>query len=123
MFYPPYKLGYGAEEYLDRLEVTKKDPPIEVLPQQINPYALGHIINHPPPGTPQTACLIDFEVPDSFFPSFLLNHFPYMKNVILSSSKPKTTQVVGIISLQYLQNQEIFLNYGTERFPENFTPS
>lgn len=122
LFYPPFKLGYGAEEYLERRDRTKKEAPIEVLPQQVNPYAVGHLINHPPPGVPPNACLIDFEIPESFFPSFLLKHFPYMRYSIRPSAPPTPFHTIGIISLSTLHNEELFLNYGTERFPQNYTP-
>ena len=122
LFYPPYKFGYAVEEYEERLLKSKKDLPIEALPQQINPYALGHFINHPPPDTPPNVCLIDFEVPESFFPSYFLKHFPYMRHSVNPSEEPKSIHTIGIIALQPLQNQELFVNYGTERFLEHFTP-
>jgi hypothetical protein len=122
LLYPPHKLGFCMEEYLMRINRLKKQSPMEAYPPQINPYALGHLINHPPPGTAANVCLIDFEIPDSFFPSYLLTHLPYMKYSKNPSSPPKYLQAVGVISLQYLQDQELFVNYGTERFPDNFTP-
>ncbi|OMJ80535.1 hypothetical protein SteCoe_19176 [Stentor coeruleus] len=122
LFYPPFKLGYGAEEYIEMREKNKKEMPIEVLPQQINPYALGHLINHPPPGVPPNACLIDFEIPESFFPSFLLKHFPYMRYSISPSAPPTPFHTIGIISLNTLKNEELFINYGTERFQQNYIP-
>lgn len=122
LFYPPENFGYSMEDYVRRIEKTKKNLPIEVLPQKINPYALGHLINHPPVETPPNVCFIDFEVPESFFPSFFLNHFPYMRFAIPPAAKPEPFQAVGIISVEPLHNQELFVNYGHERFPENFAP-
>ena len=91
--------------------------------EYINPYALGHYINHPPANTPANVCLIDFEIPEPFFPSFLLNHFPYMRYSISPSAPPQNLHVIGVIAIQHLHNQELFTNYGNERFPDDFTPN
>jgi hypothetical protein len=45
----------------------------------INPYAVGHIINHPPPDTPANTVMIDFDLPYSFFPSSFARYIPYIK--------------------------------------------
>eukprot|EP00347_Sterkiella_histriomuscorum_P012351 403368929 len=42
---------------------------IEVPPEYMNPFALGHLINHPPPDIPANVQLIDFDLPYTFFPS------------------------------------------------------
>jgi len=42
---------------------------IRVAADRINPYAVGHMINHPPPDTPANIKLIDFDLPMTFFPS------------------------------------------------------
>ena len=42
---------------------------MEVPAKDINPYAVGHYINHPPPDTEANVKLIDFDLPYSFFPS------------------------------------------------------
>lgn len=122
LFFPPFKFGFSCEEYIERLERLKKPMPIEVQPTQINPYALGHLINHPPPQTPPNVCFIDFEICETFFPSFLIQHFPYMRQSLNPSAPPSPYTVVGVISLCPLQNQELFVNYGSERFPDGFTP-
>lgn len=122
LFFPPFKLGYGCEEYVERIERLEKTLPIEVRPSQINPYALGHFINHPPPQTPPNVCFIDFEISETFFPSFLLQHFPYMRQSLNPSNPPFPYTVIGVISLCPLQNQELFVNYGSERFPDGYAP-
>ena len=93
-----------------------------MLPQQLNPYAIGHLINHPPPDTPPNACLIDFEIPESFFPSFLLAHLPYMIKSTRFNEPPGVYHAVGVVALSQLDNEEIFINYGNERFLDYFTP-
>lgn len=45
----------------------------------INPYALGHKINHPPPDIPANIALIDFDLPYTFFPSSQSRYIPYIK--------------------------------------------
>ena len=51
---------------------------VEVPPQDINPYAVGHIINHPPPDFPANVKLIDFDLPFTFFPSAYARYIPYL---------------------------------------------
>ena len=48
-------------------------------PEDINPYAVGHIINHPPPDIPANVKLLDFDLPYSFFPSAYARYIPYIK--------------------------------------------
>jgi len=52
---------------------------VQVPPEYINPYALGHLINHPPPDTPANVQLVDFDLPYSFFPSNYSRYIPYIK--------------------------------------------
>lgn len=46
--------------------------------RDINPYALGHMINHPPPGVPANCILIDLDVPFTFFTAEYSRYLPYM---------------------------------------------
>lgn len=52
---------------------------IQVPPTFFNPYALGHLINHPPPDMPANISLIDFDLPYTFFPSAYTRYIPYIK--------------------------------------------
>ena len=45
----------------------------------MNPYALGHLINHPPPDVPANVSLIDFDLPFTFFPSTYARYLPYIR--------------------------------------------
>jgi hypothetical protein len=45
-----------------------------------------------------------------------------MRYSIRPSAPPTPFHTIGIISLNTLQNEELFLNYGTERFPQNYIP-
>jgi hypothetical protein len=52
---------------------------IQVPPEYLNPYALGHLVNHPPPDQPANISLIDFDLPYSFFPINYSRYIPYIK--------------------------------------------
>lgn len=45
----------------------------------MNPFALGHKINHPPPGKAANVIALDLEIPDHFFPQDYMKFIPYMK--------------------------------------------
>ncbi|CAG9326858.1 unnamed protein product [Blepharisma stoltei] len=125
LLYPAYYLGYTVEEYLHSRARLKNFPQIEIRPDMLNPYALGHMINHPPPNTSPNVGFIDLEVPYAFFPSFLMRYFPYMIYSEISKSRAWTNRnyhVVGVVSLKELHNEELFVNYGGERFPQDFAP-
>jgi hypothetical protein len=53
---------------------------VQVPPTFLNPYALGHLVNHPPPDTPANISLIDFDLPYTFFPSSYTRYIPYIKH-------------------------------------------
>lgn len=44
----------------------------------MNPYALGHLINHPPPDVPANVSFIDFDLPYTFFPTTYARYIPYI---------------------------------------------
>lgn len=52
---------------------------IRISPEKVNPYAMGHLINHPPPDTPANVKLVDFDMPITFFPSYMSRYFPIIK--------------------------------------------
>mmetsp|Transcript_9820 Transcript_9820/g.14643 ORF Transcript_9820/g.14643 Transcript_9820/m.14643 type:complete len:437 (-) Transcript_9820:29-1339(-) len=126
LVYPCYKLGYSLEDYLIKLERSGRSKPIEVDSEKINPYALGHKINHTPPGTAPNVCLLDLEVDKDFLPGYLMRYFPYMEY----SSPPRgwseplgKYHIVVVVALSELRSgEELFLNYGNERFLEDFRP-
>lgn len=125
LFYPSYNLGMSVEEYMTSRSRLKYGEPIEIRPEMLNPYALGHMINHPPINTSPNVGFLDLEIPTSFFPSFLMRYFPYMSYCEETKSKKfknKHYQVVAVVALKTLQNEELFVNYGGERFPCDFAP-
>jgi hypothetical protein len=44
----------------------------------LNPLALGHVMNHPPPDKAPNVKLIDFDVPFTFFPTDFMRYFPFV---------------------------------------------
>jgi hypothetical protein len=70
------------ENFLMQMEKRGNDTNMKIVqvePEKINPYALGHFINHPPPDTSANVSLIDFDLPYTFFPSSYSRYFPYIK--------------------------------------------
>jgi hypothetical protein len=51
-----------------------------VLPQKINPFAVGHLINHPPPDVAANVKLVDFDLPYTFFPNYISRYFPFIES-------------------------------------------
>lgn len=42
-----------------------------------NPLAVGHMINHPPPGIEANVCFSEMTLSPSYFPGHLLKYLPY----------------------------------------------
>ena len=49
-----------------------------VSAELINPYAVGHLINHPPPDIAANVKTVDFDLPYTFFPSYMGRYLPYI---------------------------------------------
>jgi len=53
----------------------------EKIPSEaINPFALGHYINHPPPGESSNVMFVDFDIPLTWLPSSFSQYIPYMNH-------------------------------------------
>jgi hypothetical protein len=84
-----------GEKELKYLEVPAKD---------MNPYAVGHLINHPPPDTAANVKLIDFDLPYSFFPSQFSRYIPYINfreatsQSRQSETRHKTMRAVAVVA-------------------------
>ena len=85
----------------------------------INPYALGHMINHPPPDTPANCLLIDFDLPYVFFPSLFTRYIPYI-NYREEQKTKKTSETrggdvfraVAVVSATTLAHgEELYVDY------------
>jgi hypothetical protein len=84
--YPIYYFGENINEYIENIQIQielrgmKYDSILtKIRAEKLNPYALGHIVNHPPPDTPANIKLIDFDMPITFFPSYMSRYFPSIK--------------------------------------------
>ena len=51
---------------------------VRVAQDMINPFSVGHIINHPPPDISANVKFVDFDLPYTFFPSYLGRYLPYI---------------------------------------------
>lgn len=120
LYYPPYNMGYSVKEYLEQFQ-SAHGSPYEVDSHQINPYGIGHLINHPPSDRAPNVCFIELEIPKEIFPGYLLKYLPYMH--FDETQKVSTYKGVGVFALESLENnEELFVNYGTERFSFEFAP-
>ena len=91
-----------------------------VPPDDINPFAVGHMINHPPPDVEANVKLIDFDLPYSFFPSIYSRYIPYIKgrdeeNKRKSEGTTRTNEVfraVAIVANQTISHgDELYVDY------------
>lgn len=48
-----------------------------VDPTYHNPFAIGHMINHPPPGHEANVCFSEMTIKPDYFPRYLLKYLPY----------------------------------------------
>ena len=105
---------------------------IRISPEKINPYAVGHLINHPPPDTPANVKLIDFDLPITFFPSYMSKYFPILKRHEDHAFTRKqnetrtvnTLRAIAVVSLDTLKHDdELYVDYlEDERTEIDFTP-
>jgi hypothetical protein len=97
----------------------------------INPYALGHKINHPPPETPANVSLIDFDLPYTFFPSAYSRYIPYIKyrmepkrdRTYESRSNDVFRAVAIVAQTTIAHDEELYVDYLVDiRAPLDYTP-
>lgn len=123
LFYPDYYFGRSLENSLKDNNSVKK---LEVPGHWINPYAVGHFINHPPSGIAANVTFVDIDVPASFFPNALMRYFPYSFYAEMPSGwrrKERTYRALGVIALEPLQvKTELFVDYSSNRFADQFEP-
>ena len=74
----PYYLNIGQplNDLEERFENFWSMPKIAY--QAMNPYALGHKINHPPPDKEANVLFVDFNIPMNWFPSSFWKFIPYV---------------------------------------------
>lgn len=117
LVYPWHAYGHSVLEISDLLQKYPNEVPIHVPGDAINPFALGHFINHPPFGRPPNVCFLEMELPFSFFPTFFMRYFPYMHfshsefSVVPPSNR--VYKVIAVVALEALENgEELYVNYG-----------
>ena len=92
--YPMPSPGTNFEDFVNDFELQAQlrglnEARLTQVPcDMINPYAVGHKINHPPPDTPTNVKLIDFDLPYSFFPTSFARYIPYIN----FRDEPKTAK-------------------------------
>jgi hypothetical protein len=93
---PPLGTSYDEHyhEWLAQCEMRgeKELKYVEVSAKDVNPYAVGHLINHPPPDTEANVKLIDFDLPYNFFPSQFARYIPYINFRSFKQSKKNETR-------------------------------
>lgn len=98
---------------------------VEAPPEDLNPYAVGHIVNHPPPDFSANVKLIDFDLPFTFFPSAYARYVPYIKyrSIVPGSHQHKSVtrgdqsyRAVALVATETLSHgDELYLNYLDEQ--------
>ena len=117
LIYPWHSSGRTIMETSDMISKYPSEVPIEVPGEAINPFALGHYINHPPFGQPANVCFLEMEVPVAFFPRFFMRYFPYMhfshNEYSIIPAPKRLYKVLAVIALEAIGNgEELFVNYG-----------
>lgn len=73
-----------------------------------NPFAIGHMINHPPPGHEANVCFSEISIKSDYFPSYLLRYLPYQYFTV----KEKEITLFGVFALKEIEDREqLFVNY------------
>ena len=100
----------------------------EIEPEFLNPYAIGHKINHPPPDISENVWFIDFDIPYTWFPSEYLRHLPYIDNsqptfAEQSSIRKNVLRTVAVVAARFIENgEELYTNYyEDDRVPPGFS--
>ena len=90
---------------------------VQVPAKDINPYAVGHLINHPPPDTIANVKLLDFDLPYSFFPSSFSRYIPYINLREFTEKRKSETRnnvfrAVAVIATDTIRHgEELYVDY------------
>lgn len=103
-----------------------------VASEKVNPYAVGHFVNHPPPDVAANVKFIDFDMPPTFFPSYMSRYVPYLDrhdNYAYKRRQNETRtndviRAVAMVSLDTIAHgDELYVDYlEDERAEEDYTP-
>jgi hypothetical protein len=67
-----------------------------------NPYAIGHMINHPPPGYEPNVCFSELSIKPHYFPKHLLRYLPYEDY----TTDLKNITLFGIFAIKEIEDKE-----------------
>lgn len=123
--YPMPAPGHSFEELFNRFHHICQSRGIthetfvQVPPEYINPYALGHLINHTPPDTAANCHLIDFDLPYAFFPTAFSRYIPYIDYREEEKSRGGTEtrnsdvfRAVAVVATETVSHgEELYLDY------------
>lgn len=140
----PYPMPPQGSNYLDYIEqvsfvnelqgikAESAERPIRATPEMINPFALGHIVNHPPPDIAANVKLVDFDLPYTFFPSYMGRYIPYINGLPFEQSRldnnstrtTETMRAVAMVAQNTMANgDELYIDYIEENRTEiDYTP-
>lgn len=77
----------------------------EVNSHFINPFSLGHKINHPPKFSSPNVIFLDMYIPLHFFTESFMKFFPYIR-----ADTPKESSIVSRKSKLFLSNNVVNKN-------------
>ena len=108
-----------------------------VKAEYMNPYAVGHLVNHPPADVPANIKLMDFDMPYTFFPSYMARYMPIMDRYDRTPHSPlarakaenatrrtDNLRAVAMVSLTSIADgEELYVDYLDDRRAEiDFAP-
>ena len=84
----PYPMPHLGTTYHDFIEhysdqhaargLDSNSKMVRVPAEMMNPYAVGHMINHPPPDIAANCKTVDLDIPYTFFPSHMTRYLPFI---------------------------------------------
>lgn len=105
---------------------------LQVPAEFMNPYAVGHLINHPPPDVCANVKTVDLDLPYTFFPSYMTRYLPFVNSFDVEYSRHektetrsnKTLRAVALVAQQTIAHgEELYLDYIMDRRTEiDYTP-
>ena len=94
---------------------------------RINPYAIGHKINHPPPDVSENVSFVDFDIPYTWYPYEYFRHLPYIDmngdTPLTQTYRKDILRTVAIVAARFIEDgEELYANYfEDDRVPIGYT--
>ena len=117
---------------LDQRGIVTNTKMLTVNSEMLNPFAVGHIVNHPPPDVAANVKLVDFDLPYTFFPTYMGRYIPYINAQSTDTTgqdktatrSSQTMRAVAMVSMQTMAHgDELFIDYIEENRTEiDYTP-